>query len=288
MQSLDSKPNLFIVGAMKSGTTSLHEYLDLHPDICMSDEKEPGYFVPELNRGRTESEYLGLFEKGRGLRFRGESSTHYAKLPTYAGVPERIRHFAPDARIIYIMRHPVERTISHYWHAVRDVHLSHEHRDIVRAIRANTVYTDYSYYAMQLRAYFSVFPSENIYCLTLESLLADSTSQLAALFSWLGLPEHNITELRAHNSAPDISKKVAGVGLLNRIRYSTWWAPLSNLVPAPLRHAATRLAYDEVQPRLLEAERHEVVQILNRKFAYAERLQELKDLLHRDLIEWEN
>ena len=63
MSAATRKPNLFIIGAMKSGTTSLHEYLATHPEIAMSREKEPGYFVEELSLGKGEAWYLSLFER---------------------------------------------------------------------------------------------------------------------------------------------------------------------------------------------------------------------------------
>ena len=85
--------NLFIIGAMKSGTTSLHEYLNEHPQIAMSTEKEPGYFVEELSLDKDNSWYQSLFENTTNELYFGESSTHYAKYPTYDGVAERIKNY---------------------------------------------------------------------------------------------------------------------------------------------------------------------------------------------------
>lgn len=282
-----ARPNLFIVGAMKSGTTSLHAYLDAHPDIYMSEEKEPGYFVPEINRTRTEDEYLALFSPGAGCRFRGESSTHYTKLPTYAGVPERIRQFAPEARIIYIMRNPIERTISHYWHAVRDIYLGRERLGIVEAIRKRVEYSAYSHYAMQLQAFLAVFPRERVHCLTLESLQSDPHSELARLYAWLGLDAAPLPELERHNAAPRSTRKVAGLGVLNAIRYSRWWSRIAGLVPKPLRTFATRQAYSAVEPCLAPEERAAVERVLLQDFHYVERVRELEQLLCRKFPEWD-
>ena len=124
------KPNLFIIGAMKCGTTSLHTYLGDHPDILMCPMKEPSHFVnseelrivwPGPSRpsfGNTEKDYCDLFRGGEGKLVRGESSTAYTKLHKVTGVAKRIYDFNSDAKLIYIMRDPIERTISHYWHAV--------------------------------------------------------------------------------------------------------------------------------------------------------------------------
>ncbi|MEQ1486826.1 hypothetical protein [Methyloglobulus sp.] len=95
-------PNLFLVGAMKSATTSLHNYLDLHPEIFMTKDlwKEPGYFVKEINFGKGIDWYLDLFKDAKNEKFLGESSVGYTRSPNYPGAPERIHDFCPNAKII--------------------------------------------------------------------------------------------------------------------------------------------------------------------------------------------
>ena len=109
------RPNFFIIGAMKSGTSSLHSYLETHPSVFMCHPKEPCYFVdpdqlqpewPELwRRGywKDEKNYLKLFEGAGNAKIIGEASTDYTKLNLFTGVPERIASFCPDARFVYIM-----------------------------------------------------------------------------------------------------------------------------------------------------------------------------------------
>jgi hypothetical protein len=129
------KPNLFIIGAMKSGTTLLWKLLGSHPSVYMSTLKEPCYFVEptQLRKfqplawrqgyWRSQEHYLQLFRSRRKEAFAGEASGYYTHLPDATGVAERIWRFDPNARLIYIMRDPVERTISHYWHKVKiDLH----------------------------------------------------------------------------------------------------------------------------------------------------------------------
>ncbi len=104
------RPNLFIVGAPKCGTTSMHDYLDQHPEIFMSRNKEPRHFADELEIDPRRyigdrSTYLGLFQEGRDARYRGESSPLYLFSQTAA---QRIKEFEPDARIIIMLRNPVD------------------------------------------------------------------------------------------------------------------------------------------------------------------------------------
>ena len=164
-----SLPNLFLVGSMKCGTTSLHNYLGAHPQIFMTGDewKEPAYFVERLNWSKGEEWYRGLFADAGDAVYRGESSTDYTKFPHYEGVAERIARFAPDARILYLLRDPVERSISHYWW---EVQWSAEGRDMLTAVRSRNIIRDVSYYALQLRQFLPHFGRERILVLSTEEL----------------------------------------------------------------------------------------------------------------------
>ena len=181
---------------MKSGSTSLHYYLAAHPRIFMSDPKEPSYFAvssrsksasPKIaaqSYCRSEEEYLRLFENAQGATIIGESSTNYTKLNSFTQVPQRIAAFQPDARFIYIMRDPLSRTISHYWHAVST---NFESRDIVTAIRNKPHYRDVSHYAMQLVPYYELFGPDRVLAFTLEEMTKDPVGTVRTVFEWLGV-----------------------------------------------------------------------------------------------------
>jgi len=143
------KPNLFVIGAMKPGTTYLNKLLGAHPSIFMCSPEEPSYFVdqkqlrrlwPEawdLGFWRSEDYYLRLFQSSGDAVVVGEASTNYTKRPLVYGVPERIHRFNPDSRFIYLLRDPNQRTISHYWHMVR---FGAERRPMLEAIRTEPQY----------------------------------------------------------------------------------------------------------------------------------------------------
>lgn len=110
------RPNLFIVGAAKAGTTSLHDTLTKHPEIFMSPVKEPGFLAPDFpNRtawGSNEVEYLRLFESSRAdHRIRGESSPVYLYSEEAAW---RISEFSPEARVVIVLRNPLDAMVSVY------------------------------------------------------------------------------------------------------------------------------------------------------------------------------
>ncbi|HEV8352604.1 MAG TPA: sulfotransferase [bacterium] len=103
-----TRPNFFIVGAPKCGTTSLYRWLDAHPEVYTSPRKEPHYFCPDLYSPtyvHDEPTYLSLFARGAGRRRAGEASVYYLYSREAAG---RIAAFAPDARIIMMLRNPVD------------------------------------------------------------------------------------------------------------------------------------------------------------------------------------
>ena len=282
------RPNLFIIGAMKSGTTSLHEYLDTHPQIAMSETKEPGYFVEELSLAKGDAWYLSLFDYDERFRYRGESSTHYTKLPVYRGVADRLHRFNPDARLIYIMRDPFDRLVSHYWHNVRDIVHGGELRPLLKAVQERPDYLAFSDYAMQLTPYLDRFGRQALYTLTFEALIEDPQRELDRLCRWLGLPPAPIAREKstAHNQKPKAIAGVAGLGLLNRIEFSTLWDRVSPYVPVSLKAWAKRRAYTSVDERETEcslpALRGEIGEPLRRQIA------DLSRLLGRSFPEWES
>jgi hypothetical protein len=110
-------PTFFVIGASKAGTTSLHEYLAAHPQIAMTTVKEPMCFEKPDWEQRLEA-YRDLFPSAAPVR--GESSTAYSAFPWVPEIPDRVRAAVPEAKIIYVVRDPIPRTLAHYAQNVRD------------------------------------------------------------------------------------------------------------------------------------------------------------------------
>lgn len=275
------KPNLFVIGAQKSGTTSLHDFLASHPDIYMSEPKEPGFFTPEVGYYPTDrSWYLGLFDDAGSARIIGESSTHYSKRPTFEGVPERIDSAIDQPRFVYLMRDPVDRAISHYWH---DVGKLHQHRPILAAIDADSAYVHYSDYAMQLEPYLERFGSDAMFTLTFESLVASPTAVLHELLVWLGVdPEAVPLTLPRSNVRPDDVQQLRGLGLLHRFARSAVWGTVAPLFPKAIRRAGRKLA---VGPARVEDDEEKTAR-KRLRLLLAERTTRLEQLLDRTFPEW--
>lgn len=164
-------PKLLLIGAQKAGTTTLAYLLDQHPDIALSDPKEPGF-------------YSSAFEKGWDWyrnRYPAhlpevllDASTGYTMAPVENGcddtVPRRIKEAVPDAKFVYVLRDPVDRTISAYWHDRRSGRLS---EDLRTTVDDHPFYVDVSYYHSQLEAYLRHFPREQFLFIDFAELSRD-------------------------------------------------------------------------------------------------------------------
>jgi hypothetical protein len=188
-------PTFFLIGAFKSGTTSLYRYLGLHPEIHVPAKKEPGYFCREedgpyaFNRITTRHEYEALFESTKPLR--GDCTPAYSQHPWRSGVPERIHELIPDARFLYLVRDPVERVLAAVQHSYG---LGSETRPVRQALGDidhpfQNRYLIPSLYATQVERYREVFPAERILVVDAADLKSQRTATLQGIFRFLGVDD---------------------------------------------------------------------------------------------------
>jgi Sulfotransferase domain len=183
-------PNLIIIGGLKCGTTSIHHYLGLHPEIQMSKPKELNFFVEELNWDLGLDWYRGRFDGRFGVR--GESSPHYTNLPRFQGVAERIHRHVPDARLIYMVRDPISRILSHWCHATG---AGYETRPMEEALaRPDQAYVTRSMYWQQLQPYLELFEPSRIAVITQEELQSDREGTMRKAFRFAGVGEDFTSE----------------------------------------------------------------------------------------------
>ncbi len=201
-----------IIGAMKSGTTSLFEYLAQHPEICPCASKEPRFFAFEEVWRKGLSFYEGLFEfDNRRHKWALEASTYYTKRPAIDGVIERMKQM-PSAqfRFIYIMRHPLRRIElqirwTAYWkHDDERLRLERNRTDwsLNGGISQHAV--DLSRYAYQLEPYVDAFGRNSIYLTTLEQLQADPGSIISNILEFLGVFPYQVDTRKKLNTRDEI------------------------------------------------------------------------------------
>ena len=154
-------PNFFIIGAAKCGTTALCRYLDAHPEVCMSQPKEPGVFGAADWEQRL-GDYAEMFSAPEAP-VRGDASTRYTTYPVIQGIPDRVAAHCPDARLIYMVRDPVDRLVASW---VQGYASMSEHRTLRAVLNdldqpANR-FVAASRYATQLEQWLRRFDREQI------------------------------------------------------------------------------------------------------------------------------
>jgi hypothetical protein len=183
-------PDVVVIGAAKAGTTTLHVLLDAHPEIAMARWKEPRFFADPGNLA-WEGRYRAQFEPE--ARFVGESSTAYTRAPAVPGVPERMAALVPRARLVYLVRDPVQRALASY---VEERYHGLEPRTVDEAFSdLEDPYNPYvaaSRYAEQLELFLAHYPREQVIVESLDDLSIDPVATGARVFDFLGVDPHAV------------------------------------------------------------------------------------------------
>jgi Sulfotransferase domain len=236
-------PNLIVVGGLKCGTTSLHHYLNLHPEVAMSRPKELNFFVAELNWELGPEWYASHFERSAPVR--GESSPHYTNLPRFAGVAERMRDLLADARVIYMVRDPVDRMLSHYLHNVGG---GYESRALDEALSdPDSAYVARSRYAMQVEPYLAAFGPERVLIISREELGSQRARTVRRTFEFCGVDPEFSSEQFAREWETGSGKSSGGFRLMDRaVRLPGLRALDRNFdrLPESLRWLVERVVHD--------------------------------------------
>jgi hypothetical protein len=282
-------PSFFVIGAAKAGTTSLHSYLDQHPEIQMSANKEPRFFAGPANgipfppdRVWGREEYELLFDPA--FEVRGEASTDYAAHPRRQGAPERIRELVPEAKFVYLVRDPIARTISHFKMAVA---LMGERRSLEQALGDlsdhRSPYIASSLYGSQLENYLRHFPQERILVLDQAELRADRPATMARTFAFLGVEERAEVpglddELLSSGEWRQYSPRY--VNLVDRfLAPSLRWIPRG--ARRSLRRSVERFLWPPLEKPAVEGELDERLRAL-----YGQEADRLRELTGEEFANW--
>jgi len=208
------KPNLFIVGAMKCGTTAWYEYLRSHPDIFMSARKEPSYFafdVPHWRHVKTEEEYSALFAGSGAAKVIGEASTTYLFSKTAA---KALRDYSPSAKILIFLRDQEE-----YLPSLHNQFLAEFSEDIIdfetawklsgrrppgtippACVEPRTLdYAAMGRFDEQVQRYFDAFPPDQIRLFWFRDWVEDPRSTYREILSFLGLDDDGRADFQPAN-----------------------------------------------------------------------------------------
>jgi hypothetical protein len=230
-------PNLIVIGAQKCGTSVLHYYLGLHPEVSMSKPKELNFFIDERNWSRGTDWYKAHFDPDAHVR--GEASPNYTAYPQHEGVPERMHSIVPDAKLIYMVRDPLERIAAHWVHNYAK---RREKGTLAETLlHPNTSYVTRSKYGMQLERFLAHYPKEQILVMQQSELRHQRMETLRRVFAFCEIdPDytHPRFEQERHQTsgktrATRLAVKLEKLGRSRRGRMlpSNFWLVLDDRLP---------------------------------------------------------
>lgn len=213
---LDSSlpPRFIVIGAQKCGTTTLYEDLRQHPDVYIPDKESSGLTDHDVLTESGARAYRALFAGAPEGSMAGEVSTTYAMLPMHPEVLERSRALQPETRIIYIVRDPIDRAISHHHH---DFALGLCGPDIDQEVYRHPEIVDNTRYATQLGPWVERFGRERVLAVRFEDYVSDRATGIARVQNFLGLRAQPLASDAIHNSSE--GRRVA-VGAWARVSQS--------------------------------------------------------------------
>jgi Sulfotransferase family len=242
---------------MKGGTTSLHRYLRQHSEVFMPERKELNFFLEdyvgppinppeERNWSRGIEWYERQFGGARHERALGEGSANYSRYPTYPGVAERIAAVIPAAKLIYLLRHPIDRVFSHYLHNIAN---RRERQAFDVAVRRDERYLAPSRYATQVEQYLRFFPPDQILLLRTDDLLTQRVETVRRVLKFIGVnSDVNLhLDFEAHRSSEKLEKTRA-VAFARKFRYR-------HRVPRPIRRRFRQLLAHPLDPSKFHVDR---------------------------------
>jgi len=301
-------PNLFLLGVARCGTGTLHSYLSDIPEICMSNPKEPYFFECEYDNG-LDFYRRKYFAHWNGEQIIGESRHRNIYLPYVA---KRIYQFNPNARLIVILRNPVERAHSHWWllHCCGWERLSFREaisKDLERITRGRRLdtseeiedycnnlgvlpsnceglgiyrtYLDSGYYIQQIDRYLDLFLKEQLKIVLFEDLMSDPRRIIQELMDFLGLGSIASLELRTRHKA---NIGIPGIFRKNSKMYKIYSSlKINSFLPATAKQFGKKLVSKIVKATLMDGEARVFL-----AQHYREHNAALEKYIGRDLSHW--
>ena len=285
------KVDFFIVGAPKAGTTSLYHYLNEHLEIEMSSQKEPDFFSDKSlqkqklyyakNRIDTIEKYNSLFQR-EDVILRGDASVSYL---FYEDVPHKLIQYNPDAKIIIMLRNPIDRAFSHYLMDYGLGLISESFETIIQKQskhkNANLFYQQYiqvSEYAKQIKRYLEVFSKDNIYFIDYEDFKNKTSDIVNSVLMFLAVNDDFQSYLRKkHNTYTAPKNRII------RYVYSfvSFRNMLANILPRNLTKIIRNLLFrSDKKPKLSDSTRDFL------KKHFESDVRELSKLLNKDFAKW--
>lgn len=307
-------PNFFVVGAAKSGTTSLYEYLKLHPEVYMAPIKETHHFSTDIDSSRFRAnygrslnkdlskflegdmregifhafvkdwnEYVLLFKNVMNEKAIGEVTNSYLFSEVAA---KNIKEKFPGAKIIMMLRNPVDRAFSHY---LMDLRIGYETEDFMSALKKDiardpkgwgisNMYLEIGQYSNQVKRFMQIFPKEQLRIYLFDDFIKNPEATMKDMFRFLGVTENTEIDFGKKYNPSFIPKNKFISKLNTQKRIKDW---LKGVLPKSVKSKFKKTLYtDKNLPKIKPEERKFLQDI------FREDVTRLSELIHRDLSLW--
>lgn len=271
-----------VIGAMKTGTTSLHSYLTQHPELCVPyTKKEINFFNNDVHWAAGLDWYEQNFERG-DLK-RGEVNPNYSMFPRCQTVPQRIHKFSPNAKLIYVVRDPIERMCSHIHHNWIKGFEDRSLDEIMGDKKDSLWYLAYSRYYYQLEKFIQYFDKDQMLITTLENISAAPESAMREIFTFLEVDSSFWSDgykKRGHASA----EKVKPGRLLTMFRKTPLldgYQTLKSVIPLDMHLRVKQLLGEQIEKPQLSSS-----QIIELQDIFSEDIAQLECFLGRSFSNW--
>lgn len=289
------RPDFIIIGAMKCATSTLHDQLGMQRGIFMSEPKEPCFFSDDEIYARGVEWYEGLFEDAGAGDLCGESSTHYTKRPRLGKTVERmVEYFGDDddddVKFIYVIRHPIDRLVSHYIHEWTENTIT---VGIEEAVKSYADLVDFSLYGMQLEGFIEAFGRERILVVPFDGIRARPGAELKRVCRFIGYEG----EVRWHEEegAQNVSsKRLRKSGLRDAIVFNPVVSAVRRaVIPQSVRDKVKSMWQMKERPELcedtvkrLEARFDEDLEVLSRWLGRRICCENFREVMLGEALEW--
>ena len=247
-----TSPHFIVIGAMKCGTSTLAAQLGAQQGLFMTEPKEPNYFSDDDIHARGPDWYAGLFAGAAPGDLRGEASTHYTKRPDYPQTLPRMQAALPEVRLVYMIRNPMVRLVSHYIHVWSEGEVSDP---LETALARHASLVNYGRYGWQIAPFIEAYGRDAVLLTSLERLKADPTAELSRIAAHIGhrAPVSWRDDLETQNVSSQRVRKLPLHGLLVDNPVAT--ALRRALVPQALRQRIRAGRQMQARPEIPDAAR---------------------------------
>ncbi|NMG57865.1 sulfotransferase [Geitlerinema sp. P-1104] len=290
------RPNFLVIGVQKAGTTSIYRYLSQHPQVYMSPVKETNFLERDWTGVVTKKprkidsleKYLALFEKVEDEVAVGEASPNYL-FHHETSIPV-IYNLVPEAKLVVILRNPIERAHSDYLMHIRDAIDGGDCRPLGEQARQRPIKSFQirkGFYCQSLKAFMDKFGADNLKVCLYDDLVQDPVAMMQDIYSFIGVDDQFVpdTSVRAQKAAVPQNKTVHRVLQTRNPLRSLAGSVLRLVFPEKTRQAIRRyllsLNYKDKSALPLSLEERRLLRDI-----YREDILELQELLQRDLSSW--